>query len=416
MLLVIVAALALAVLAGALTGAGRTQRAADLAALSGARSMRDDLSALLAGDLDEAAYVERARVAARDAAALNGVDPARVSVAVPDRDSYPPVRIRVAVKADVRGPSAEGGSFEAHAAAEAAVPASYEPGLALAERQGERMRPDVAAAFDRLAAAARRSGIQLTINSAYRSDAEQARLFAARPDPRWVAPPGQSLHRCGTELDLGPASAYGWLAANAERFGFERRYAWEPWHFGFTRGPAPCAEAPMPARGLPSFVPAPYREVVLGAAPTSHGAVPDFVPARFAPILRDAAQRWNVSAKLLAAQLYAESGFNPFAVSGAGAQGIAQFMPGTAATYGLRDPFDAKRSIDAEGRLMADLLGRFGSIPLALAAYNAGPGAVAACGCVPAYPETQAYVARILALMGSAGEVMPPALEVRLVR
>jgi transglycosylase-like protein with SLT domain/D-alanyl-D-alanine carboxypeptidase-like protein len=243
----------------------------------------------------------------------------------------------------------------------------------------------------------RTRGIGLTITSAYRSDAEQARLFAQHPDPRWVAPPGRSLHRCGTELDLGPAAAYGWLAANAGRFGFLRRYAWEPWHFGYTRGPAPCSSAPAPdgrlaGREVPSFVPAAYR----------------------APII-SAGRRWRVSTGLLAAQLMAESGFDPRAVSPAGARGIAQFMPGTAAAYGLRDPFDAESAIDAQGHLMADLLGRFGSVPFALAAYNAGPGAVAACGCVPPYPETQAYVARILALMGSAGEVAPPNLEVRLV-
>src|SRR5215211_7283199 len=105
------------------------------------------------------------------------------------------------------------------------------------------MRPDVAIAFDRLAGAARRAGISLAITSAYRSDAEQARLFAAHPDPRWVAPPGTSLHRCATELDLGPSSAYGWLAENAERFDFLKRYSWEPWHFGFTGGPEPCSDA-----------------------------------------------------------------------------------------------------------------------------------------------------------------------------
>src|SRR5204862_1168032 len=113
----------------------------------------------------------------------------------------------------------------------------------LAYRQGKPMRPDVAAAFDRMAAAARGDGVGLVINSGYRSDAEQARLFAQNPDPRWVAPPGESLHRCATELDLGPASAYGWLAANAARFGFLRRYAWEPWHLGYTRGPPPCSAA-----------------------------------------------------------------------------------------------------------------------------------------------------------------------------
>ncbi len=88
-----------------------------------------------------------------------------------------------------------------------------------------------------------------------------------------------------------------------------------------------------------------------------------------------------MSAQLLAAQLYAESNFNPFAVSPAGAQGIAQFMPGTAKAMGLHDPFDAAASIDAQAHLMRDLLRQFGSVPLALAAYNAGPAAVAACGC-----------------------------------
>ena len=99
------------------------------------------------------------------------------------------------------------------------------------------MRPDVAAAFDRMAAAARRDGLALSITSAFRSDAEQARLFAANPNPKWVAPPGTSLHRYATELDLGPPGAYAWLAANARRFGFIHRYAWEPWHYGFGANP-----------------------------------------------------------------------------------------------------------------------------------------------------------------------------------
>ena len=83
----------------------------------------------------------------------------------------------------------------------------------------------------------------------------------------------------------------------------------------------------------------------------------------------------------------AESGFNPNAVSPAGAQGIAQFMPGTAAGYGLNNPFDAEAAIDAQAHLMSDLLRQFRSIPLALAAYNAGPGAVGACHCIPLSPR-----------------------------
>ena len=176
--------------------------------------------------------------------------------------------------------------------------------------------------------------------------------------------------------------------------------SWEPWHYGYTLnassggvGLAYGGGDGRRARGLPSFV-----------------------PARYATAISRAAQRWNVSAALLAAQLYAESNFNPNAVSHAGAQGIAQFMPGTAAGLGLRDPFDADAAIDAQAHLMRDLLRRFGSVPLALAAYNAGPGAVSRCGCIPPYPETRGYVARILGLLGGAGEGRAGGgLEVRLV-
>jgi soluble lytic murein transglycosylase-like protein len=129
----------------------------------------------------------------------------------------------------------------------------------------------------------------------------------------------------------------------------------------------------------------------------------------------DASRRWKVSAALIAAQIQAESRFDPGAVSPAGARGIAQFMPGTAAQYGLRDPLDPAQAIDAQAHLMHDLLGRFASVPLALAAYNAGEGAVAACGCIPPYPETQAYVAKILAAIGAGGLAATAQFEVRLV-
>ncbi len=145
------------------------------------------------------------------------------------------------------------------------------------------------------------------------------------------------------------------------------------------------------------------------------GTLPPFVPAAYRGLIVRAAQRWNVGAALLAAQLYVESGFDPSARSPAGAQGIAQFMPGTAAALGLADPFDAPAAIDAQAHLMRDLLRRFASVPLALAAYNAGAAAVAGCVCVPPYPETQAYVAKILGLLGGAGDIAGPVMEVRLV-
>jgi hypothetical protein len=280
----------------------------------------------------------------------------------------------------------------------------------LAYRMGKPMRPDVAAAFDRMAAAARReAGLYLSVSSGFRSDAEQAVLWNANPNPKWVAPPGTSLHRYATELDLGPPAAYAWLAANHRRFGFIFRYAWEPWHFGYGANPRDRAH------------PAQYDRGSWEPPGGDHGRVrhrlPSFVPPRFHDPIAAAALRWNVPMNLLAAQLYAESGFNPFARSPAGAEGIAQFMPGTAEAYDLDNPFDPVEAIDAQAHLMSDLLRQFGGkVALALAAYNAGPAAVERYGGVPPYPETRAYVAKILGLLGGAGDLpVATGFEVRLV-
>jgi hypothetical protein len=407
-----------AVLAAVAAGIGAHQErrgAADLAALAGAEAMRVaqprvfepaelDHGVRNPRHLERAEYLELARRAALTTARRNGAR--NVAVAFPDADAaaLAPTRIAVTVTDPIRIAGREV-TRAARAVAEVAtvtLPAaggdlSGEYRGPLTQRQGKRMRPDVALAFDRMSAAARRDGVALIITSAFRSNAEQAALFAAHPDPKWVAPPGTSLHRLGTELDLGPASAYGWLAANAARFGFKQRYQWEAWHFGFVR-----------AAGT--------RSVGYGPGDGRSG-LPSFVPERWAPALSRAAQRWNVGAALLAAQLYQESRFNPFAVSPAGAQGIAQFMPGTAKAYNLTDPFDGEAAILAQAHLMHDLLAQFGSVPLALAAYNAGPSRVAACGCIPPIPETVSYVATILGLLGGAGDpaVAGTGLRVRLV-
>ena len=418
-------ALALVAIAGAVTGKGRVQRAADLAAISAARSMRDNLERLLAPatlpsglpnpeHIEKGTYLARARFAAIEIGKANGVDPRRLHVRFPDRESFAPVQAKAVVTASVEVGSAPT-RVEASAVAEAAAPlgaAGGAPTMAsgggysgpLVHRDGEGMRPDVAAAFDRMDAAARADGVDLLVVSGFRSDAEQAELFAAHPDPTWVAPPGQSLHRCATELDLGSEAAYGWLAANASRFGFVQRYSWEAWHYGFASGPAPCSEI-----GNSLGEPGP------GGGAATATTVPSFVPPQYREPLLRSGTRWNVLPALLAAQLMAESGFDPNAGSPAGAQGIAQFMPGTAAAYGLDNPFDPLAAIDAQAHLMSDLLRQFGSPELALAAYNAGPGAVEPCNCVPDYPETRAYVSRILALLGGAGALALPALEVRLI-
>jgi soluble lytic murein transglycosylase-like protein len=152
-------------------------------------------------------------------------------------------------------------------------------------------------------------------------------------------------------------------------------------------------------------------------APAQSGALPPWVPERYRATIRAASIRFKVSAALLSAQLRQESGFDPHARSSAGAQGIAQFMPATARGMGLRDPFDPEQAIPAQAKLMARLLRRFGSVQLALAAYNAGEGNVAPCGCVPPFPETRHYVATIVALMKGydPGGGIADALAVRLV-
>jgi len=426
---ILLLAVALAVLAGALLLGGIAQgigaqsdeqRAADLGALAGARTMHDAYGGLFEprhvggranrAHLERASYLERGRRAALATARRNGARD--VVVSFPDDDTFAPVRIRVEVRDAIEVGPRERNRVPAGARAEAELAAPADVALwsagpgeysgPLAHRQGKPMRPDVAAAFDRMEAAARRDGVALVVVSGFRSNAEQSVLFARHPDPKWVAPPGRSLHRLGTELDLGPPGAYAWLAANAKRFHFIQRYSWEPWHYGFTLNAGTSSVGFTAKAG--------------GGDGETARTLPSFVPAAFAAPLARAAQRWNVSAGLLAAQLMAESNFNPFARSPAGAQGIAQFMPGTAKAMGLRDPFDAAASIDAQAHLMRDLLRQFGSVPLALAAYNAGPARVAACGCVPPIPETRGYVARILGLLGGAGEAMAGGgLEVRLV-
>jgi len=415
---VLVGAFVLGAVARGVGKQGRDQRAADLAALAGAQAMLAAYPRLFEPafvmrrrnprHLSKADYLARGRAAAERAGRLNGAR--AITISFPDARTFAPVRVLATVSDPIElsvGGRRHRVPVRARAEAELAPLAGGIQGYAtgggysgpLAYRQGKPMRPDVALAFDRMAAAAAGAGLSLVINSGFRSDAEQAELFAANPNPRMVAPPGRSLHRLGTELDLGPPGAYGWLAANAGHFGFLKRYSWEPWHFGYTRSPGSASVG----FGNP--------------AGDGRGALPSFVPARFAPAIVRAAQRWSVSAALLSAQIYAESNFNPNAVSPVGARGIAQFMPGTARAYGLSNPFDATAAIDAQAHLMRDLLRRFASVPLALAAYNAGPGAVAGCMCIPPYPETRGYVARILGLLKGFGDLgLGSGLEVRLTK
>ncbi len=115
---------------------------------------------------------------------------------------------------------------------------------------------------------------------------------------------------------------------------------------------------------------------------------------------RKYARQYGLDENIFLAQITQESGWNPTAVSPAGALGIAQFMPGTAASMGV-NPMDPEDALAGAARLMRSHLDQFGgSYPMALAAYNAGAGAVQEYGGIPPYPETQSYVNSIMAAAG----------------
>jgi len=115
----------------------------------------------------------------------------------------------------------------------------------------------------------------------------------------------------------------------------------------------------------------------------------------YASLFVAAGKKYGVDPALLAAVAKAESQFDPNAVSPAGALGLMQIMPSTAANLGV-NPLDPPQAVDGAARLLQQNLKKFGSTSLALAAYNAGPGAVVQYGGIPPYPETQNYVRKVL--------------------
>jgi cell wall-associated NlpC family hydrolase len=139
---------------------------------------------------------------------------------------------------------------------------------------------------------------------------------------------------------------------------------------------------------------------ILPDAPTADAGV-DGVP--YGSLFAAAGARRGVAPSLLAAVAKAESGFDPTAVSPVGAQGLMQIMPSTAKGLGI-DPGDPAQAVDGAARLLREYLDKYdGSPELALAAYNAGPGAVAKYGGVPPYAETQRYVRTVLAYQNQGG-------------
>jgi soluble lytic murein transglycosylase-like protein len=124
---------------------------------------------------------------------------------------------------------------------------------------------------------------------------------------------------------------------------------------------------------------------------------PAYATVETAAILADSGAKHNVNVALLASVVKAESGGNPRAVSRAGAQGLMQLMPGTAVQLGVNNTFSPAENVNGGSTYLDQLLRRYhDNLPLALAAYNAGPAAVDRYHGIPPYRETRLYVARVI--------------------
>ncbi|MCD4750403.1 MAG: transglycosylase SLT domain-containing protein [Thermoanaerobaculales bacterium] len=122
--------------------------------------------------------------------------------------------------------------------------------------------------------------------------------------------------------------------------------------------------------------------------------LPDEIP--YADLIEDAAREAKIHPRLLAALVRAESAFDPVAVSRVGARGLTQLMPSAAADHGVLDPFDPAENLRGGASHLRLMLDRFESLPLALAAYNAGAATVERYGDVPPYRETRGFLRGIL--------------------
>ncbi len=171
-------------------------------------------------------------------------------------------------------------------------------------------------------------------------------------------------------------------------------------HVGVYIGNGKMIAAPQPGEsvkvqdvGNPTVI---RRVLPEQAAVTLPGSSASVAGVPYANLFTQAASRHGVDASLLAAVASQESNFNASAVSPAGAQGLMQFMPATAAGLGV-NPLDPSSAIDGAARYLSSLTRQFnGSTELALAAYNAGPGTVSRYGGIPPYPETQNYVRAVM--------------------
>jgi soluble lytic murein transglycosylase-like protein len=144
----------------------------------------------------------------------------------------------------------------------------------------------------------------------------------------------------------------------------------------------------------------PYDEPPEAADAAPLPAVPALLRTAYDPLIEQSSTQQGIDARLVRAVIQVESGYQPRARSPKGAMGLMQLMPQTARQYRAKNPYDPRTNIEAGTRYLRRLLDQF-ELPLALAAYNAGEAAVRRFGGIPPFPETQAYVARVLSLSGN---------------
>lgn len=209
-----------------------------------------------------------------------------------------------------------------------------------------------------------------------------------------LKPIEQSLRAGGLFPQGAPGEIYShlWKTQMSDLLakGIDLFPGWEP----FPEGEVSSGTPPVGLRG--------WKDPSCGQAPSTARLV-----APFEPLIRAASRLTGVGANWLRAVIIQESGGRPDAVSAKGAVGLMQLLPTTAAALGVSDPLDPGQNVSAGARYLGSLMRRFGDPKLALAAYNAGPSRVEACGALPPFRETRRYVQRVLELKGEFDRYWP---------
>ncbi len=178
---------------------------------------------------------------------------------------------------------------------------------------------------------------------------------------------------------------------------------------GAVPAPPTTAGAAPASSGSPAFAQALQSATAAAATPAAaQGSSGSSQSSPYDALIAQAAQRYGLDPAVLHGLIQQESGFDPNSQSSAGASGLTQLMPGTASSMGVANPLNPAESIEGGARYLSQMMSKFGGNTTdALAAYNAGPGAVQQYGGVPPYAETQSYVSKVLGYAESYRQANP---------